>query len=158
MARFRVNGYRDMNGYCTVLRVIPEVIPTFEELNLPEVMRTFCMLSKGLVIITGPTGSGKSTTLAAMIDYINQNRNEHIITIEDPIEFVHTPKNASSTSARYTATPRFAHALRAALREDPDIVLVVKCAIWKPWKSPSRRLRPVTWSSPRSTPTTRQPP
>jgi len=125
LARFRVNGYRDMNGYCTVLRVIPEVIPTFEELNLPEVMRTFCMLSKGLVIITGPTGSGKSTTLAAMIDYINQNRNEHIITIEDPIEFVHTPKKCVINQREvHRNTESFARALRAALREDPDIVLV----------------------------------
>jgi len=125
VARFRVNGYRDMNGYCAVMRVIPEVIPTFEELNLPEVMRTFCTLSKGLVIITGPTGSGKSTTLAAMIDYINQNRNEHIITIEDPIEFVHTPKKCVINQREvHRNTTSFAHALRAALREDPDIVLV----------------------------------
>jgi twitching motility protein PilT len=125
VARFRVNGYRDMNGYCSVMRVIPEVIPTFEDLNLPEVMRTFCMLSKGLVIITGPTGSGKSTTLAAMIDYINQNRNEHIITIEDPIEFVHTPKKCVINQREvHRNTESFARALRAALREDPDIVLV----------------------------------
>jgi twitching motility protein PilT len=125
VARFRVNGFCDMHGYGTVLRVIPETIPTFEDLGLPEVMRDFCMLSKGLVIITGPTGSGKSTTLAAMIDHINQNRNEHIITIEDPIEFVHTPKKCVINQREvHRDTASFARALRAALREDPDIVLV----------------------------------
>ncbi len=124
-ARFRVNGFRDMRGYGAVLRVIPEVIPTFEELNLPEILRDFCMLSKGLVIITGPTGSGKSTTLAAMIDYINTNREEHIIAIEDPIEFVHTPRKCIINQREvHRDTNSFERALRAALREDPDIVLV----------------------------------
>jgi twitching motility protein PilT len=125
VARFRVNGFRDMYGYGAVLRVIPEKIPSFEELNLPEVMREFCMLSKGLVVVTGPTGSGKSTTLAAMVDYINRNRNEHIITIEDPIEFVHKPKSCIINQREvHRDTKNFARALRAALREDPDIVLV----------------------------------
>ena len=124
-ARFRVNGFRDMHGYGTVLRVIPENIPTFEELNLPEVLRDFCLLSKGLVIVTGPTGSGKSTTLSAMVDYINRARNEHIITIEDPIEFVHTPRQCVINQREvHRDTHSFARALRAALREDPDIVLV----------------------------------
>ncbi len=124
-ARFRVNGFRDMNGYGTVLRVIPENIPTFEELNLPDILRDFCMLSKGLVIVTGPTGSGKSTTLSAMVDYINRTRNEHIITIEDPIEFVHTPQQCIINQREvHRDTHSFARALRAALREDPDIVLV----------------------------------
>jgi len=125
VARFRVNGFRDMNGYGSVLRVIPEQIPSFEELNLPAVLRDFCMLTKGLVVVTGPTGSGKSTTLAAMIDYINRTRNEHIITIEDPIEFVHTPHNCIINQREvHRDTRSFANALRAALREDPDIVLV----------------------------------
>ena len=125
LARFRVNGFRDMFGFGAVLRVIPEQIPTFEQLNLPEVLRDFCMLSKGLVVVTGPTGSGKSTTLAAMIDYINRNRNEHIITVEDPIEFVHTPQNCIINQREvHRDTTTFARALRAALREDPDIVLV----------------------------------
>ena len=125
VARFRVNGFRDMYGYGAVLRMIPENIPSFEELNLPEVMREFCMLSKGLVVVTGPTGSGKSTTLAAMVDYINRNRNEHIITIEDPIEFVHKPKSCIINQREvHRDTKNFARALRAALREDPDIVLV----------------------------------
>ncbi len=124
-ARFRVNGFRDMSGYGTVMRVIPEKIPTFEDLNLPDVMRDFCMLSKGLVVVTGPTGSGKSTTLSALIDYINQNRNEHIITIEDPIEFVHAPRRCVINQREvHRDTKSFARALRAALREDPDIVLV----------------------------------
>jgi len=125
VARFRVNGFCDMNGYGTSLRVIPEQIPSFEDLNLPDIMRDFCMLSKGLVIITGPTGSGKSTTLAALIDYINQNRNEHVITIEDPIEFVHTPRRCVINQREvHRDTTSFSRALRAALREDPDIVLV----------------------------------
>ena len=125
LARFRVNGFRDMSGYCAVLRVIPENIPTFEQLSLPEVMRDFCTLSKGLVVVTGPTGSGKSTTLAAMIDYINRNRNEHIITVEDPIEFVHTPRQCIINQREvHRDTTSYARAVRAALREDPDIVLV----------------------------------
>lgn len=125
LARFRVNGFRDMSGFGAVLRVIPERIPTFEELSLPHVMRDFCMLSKGLVVVTGPTGSGKSTTLAAMIDYINEKRNEHVITIEDPIEFVHAPRNCIINQREvHRDTKSFARALRAALREDPDIVLI----------------------------------
>lgn len=125
LARFRVNAYRDMNGVCAVLRVIPDKIPSFEDLNLPEALRSFCLLSKGLVVVTGPTGSGKSTTLSAMIDYINRTRNEHIITIEDPIEFVHTPaKCVINQREVHRDTRSFATALRAALREDPDIVLI----------------------------------
>lgn len=125
VARFRVNGYCDMNGYSATLRVIPEHIPSFEDLNLPDVMRDFCMLSKGLVIVTGPTGSGKSTTLSAMIDYINCQRNEHIITIEDPIEFVHIPRKCIINQREvHRDTTSFSRALRAALREDPDIVLI----------------------------------
>ncbi len=124
-ARFRVNGFRDMSGYGSVMRVIPERIPTFDELNLPDIMHEFCMLSKGLVVVTGPTGSGKSTTLAALVNYINQNRNEHLITIEDPIEFVHTPNRCIINQREvHRDTKSFARALRAALREDPDIVLV----------------------------------
>jgi twitching motility protein PilT len=125
LARFRVNGFRDMNGYGTVIRVIPDEIPTFEQLCLPPVIKEFCMLSKGLIVVTGPTGSGKSTTLSAMIDFINRNRSEHIITIEDPIEFVHTPKNCAINQREvHRDTQSFARALRAVLREDPDIVLV----------------------------------
>ena len=125
LARFRVNGFRDMNGFGTVLRQIPEKIPTFEELNLPPAIRDFCYLTKGLVVVTGPTGSGKSTTLSAIIDNINRTRNEHIITIEDPVEFVHKPQKCLINQREvHRDTESFARALRAALREDPDIVLV----------------------------------
>jgi len=124
-ARFRVNGFKDMNGFGCVLRVIPERIPSFEDLSLPSVLREFCFLSKGLVVVTGPTGSGKSTTLSAMIDFINARRDEHIITIEDPVEFVHQPKRCVINQREvHRDTQSFARALRAALREDPDIVLV----------------------------------
>jgi twitching motility protein PilT len=98
---------------------------TFEELELPECVKSICMLSKGLVLVTGPTGSGKSTTLATMIDFINSTRSDHIITIEDPIEFVHDNKRCLVNQREvYTHTESFKRALRAALREDPDIVLV----------------------------------
>jgi twitching motility protein PilT len=123
--RFRVNGFFDMRGAGSVMRQIPERIPTIEELALPPILREFCMMSKGLVVVTGPTGSGKSTTLAAMVDYINKTRTEHIISIEDPIEFVHAPiKCLINQREVHRDTTGFARALRAALREDPDIVLV----------------------------------
>lgn len=125
LARFRVNGFKDREGYGSVLRQIPDQIPSFDDLRLPEALRDFCLMSKGLVVITGPTGSGKSTTLASMIDFINETRNEHIITIEDPIEFVHkSKKSIISQREIFRDTSSFAKALRAALREDPDIILV----------------------------------
>ena len=125
VARFRVNGFKDMRGFGCVLRVIPERIPTFEDLNLPMALHDFCFLSKGLVVITGPTGSGKSTTLSALIDYINKSRTEHIITIEDPVEFVHKPDKCIINQREiHRDTESFARALRAALREDPDVILV----------------------------------
>lgn len=125
VGRFRVNGFFDMRGAGAVMRQIPEAIPTIQELGLPAALRDFCMMSKGLVVVTGPTGSGKSTTLAALIDLINRTRSEHIITIEDPIEFVHTPQRCLINQREvHRDTTGFARALRAALREDPDIVLV----------------------------------
>jgi twitching motility protein PilT len=125
VGRFRVNCFQDMRGAGAVLRQIPEVIPTVEQLQLPRVIREFCHMSKGLILVTGPTGSGKSTTLAALIDYINKHRTEHIITIEDPIEFVHHSKKCLINQREvHRDTTSFARALRAALREDPDIVLV----------------------------------
>ena len=123
--RFRVNVFRDLNGVGIVARVIPANILTFEQLNLPPVIADLCTLNKGLVLVTGPTGSGKSTTLAAMVDYINRIRTDHIITIEDPVEFVHHNKKCLINHrevGRHTRS--FSSALRAALREDPDIVLV----------------------------------
>ena len=125
LARFRVNGFKDMHGYGCVLRQIPDKIPSFDDLNLPDSIREFCYLTKGLVVVTGPTGSGKSTTLSAMIDFINTHRNDHIITIEDPVEFVHVPKKCLINQREvHRDTESFQRALRAALREDPDIVLV----------------------------------
>ncbi|MGC6417960.1 MAG: PilT/PilU family type 4a pilus ATPase [Bradymonadia bacterium] len=124
-ARFRVNVFHDINGVGAVLRHIPSLIRTPEQLGLPTVITEFCRQPHGLVLVTGPTGSGKSTTLAAMIDLINRSRSEHIITLEDPVEFVHQ-SNRSLVNQREVGshTHSFASALRAALREDPDVVLV----------------------------------
>ena len=125
VARFRVNLFRDRGGACAVLRQIPDKILTFEQLGLPESVRKMCDHPKGLVLVTGPTGSGKSTTLAAMIDYINRSRRTHIITLEDPIEFVHKSRKALVNQREVVEhTASFARALKSALREDPDIVLV----------------------------------
>jgi twitching motility protein PilT len=125
LARFRVNVFQDRKGFGAVLRQIPIEIRTAEELGLPKACLDLCYLSKGLVLVTGPTGSGKSTTLAAMIDYINKTRSDHIITIEDPVEFVH-PNQKCLVNQREIGqhTKSFKNALRAALREDPDIVMV----------------------------------
>jgi twitching motility protein PilT len=123
--RFRCNIYRDQRGVCGVFRLIPDKILTVDDLGLPAVVRKFCTLHKGLVLVTGPTGSGKSTTLAAMIDLINSTRSSHILTIEDPVEFVHPNKRCLINQREvHTHTKGFKQALRAALREDPDIVLV----------------------------------
>jgi twitching motility protein PilT len=125
VARFRANIFRDHRGPGAVFRQIPSKILTAEELKLPRAVVDFCSLSKGLVLVTGPTGSGKSTTLAAMVDHINKTRSEHIITIEDPIEFVHQNQRCLVNQREVHAhTGSFKRALRAALREDPDIVLV----------------------------------
>jgi twitching motility protein PilT len=124
-ARMRCNVFRDIAGIGAVFRQIPQKILTAEELRLPRAVMDFCTLDKGLVVVTGPTGSGKSTTLAAMIDWINSNRDDHIITIEDPVEFVHRDKKCLINQREVgTQTKSFKAALRAALREDPDIVLV----------------------------------
>jgi twitching motility protein PilT len=125
LARFRANIFLDRKGRGAVFRVIPSEILTAEKLGLSPAILALCRLHKGLVLVTGPTGSGKSTTLCAMIDYINRERRDHIITIEDPIEFVHENKGCLINQREvHTHTKGFKNALRAALREDPDIVLV----------------------------------
>jgi twitching motility protein PilT len=125
LARFRANMFLDRKGRGAVFRVIPAKILTAEELGLSPHILKLCRLNKGLVLVTGPTGSGKSTTLCAMIDYINRTRTDHIITIEDPIEFVHENKGCLINQREVgTHTGGFKTALRAAMREDPDIILV----------------------------------
>lgn len=125
IGRFRVNVYRERGHYAAAIRTITADIPTFEKLGLPDIARELAEKPRGLILVTGPTGSGKSTTLAAMIDYINTNRVEHILTIEDPVEFLHYSKRSVIHQRELGHDTRsFANALRAALREDPDIILV----------------------------------
>jgi twitching motility protein PilT len=125
LARFRCNMFNQRGSVGAVYRVIPETIRGFQELLLPPVIATLADRPRGLVLVTGPTGSGKSTTLAALVDYINRNRSAHVITIEDPIEFVHTNKKCLVNQRQVGEhTDSFKRALRAALREDPDIVLL----------------------------------
>lgn len=124
-SRFRVNAFNTRNGAAAVFRTIPSVIPTMEELDLPASIRKFADLEKGLVLVTGATGSGKSTTLASMVNHINNTKNKHILTIEDPVEFFHT-SNKSLINHRELGrdSHSFKAALKSALREDPDVILV----------------------------------
>jgi len=130
VSRFRANFFTQKNGIAAVFRQIPSTVLSFEDFEkvgapLPAVLKKFAMLHKGLVVVTGPTGSGKSTTLAAIVDYANKNRRDHIITVEDPIEFVHESKSCLVNHREVGVhTKSFASALRGALREDPDIILV----------------------------------
>ena len=125
LARYRANFFQQKYGVAAVFREIPSDILTVEQLGLPPVCKKFAMLQKGLILVTGPTGSGKSTTLAAIIDYANKMRKDHIITVEDPIEFVHKSQGCIVNHREIgTHTKSFASALRGALREDPDIILV----------------------------------
>lgn len=124
-ARFRVNGFTTRLGAAAVFRTIPTEIPTMEQLDLPPVMRRFAELEKGIILVTGPTGSGKSTTLASMINHINIHHAKHILTIEDPVEFFHTSKKSLINHREVgTDTKSFARALKSSLREDPDVILV----------------------------------
>lgn len=123
--RFRVNAFHQINGLAVAFRVIPNEIKNFDELHLPVSLSKLAMKDKGLILVTGPTGSGKSTTLATMVDYINDHKHCHIITIEDPIEFVHYSKNSLINQRELGHdTWSFTAALRSALREDPDVILV----------------------------------
>jgi twitching motility protein PilT len=125
LARFRANVFNQRGATAAVFRVIPFEIKSFQQLSLPPIVSKLCDKPRGLILVTGPTGSGKSTTLAAMIDKVNNDRHEHIITIEDPIEFVHPHKNCLVNQRELHAdTKSFSSALRAALREDPDVVLI----------------------------------
>ena len=125
LARYRVNYYLQSRGVAAAFREIPQDILTIDQLGLPGILKSLSLLPKGLVLVTGPTGSGKSTTLAAMVDYVNRNRKDHVLTIEDPIEFVHE-SSSSLINQREVGrdTQDFKAALRGALREDPDVVLV----------------------------------
>lgn len=123
--RFRMNAYHQRNSYTLAARKITVQIPTFEQLGMPGVLKELCQKTQGLILVTGPTGSGKSTTLAAMIDYINENQSKHIITLEDPIEYLHKHKRSIVNQREIGSdTKSFANGLRAALRQDPDIILV----------------------------------
>jgi twitching motility protein PilT len=125
LSRFRANVLMQRLGEAAVFRLVPTRVVTLDELGMPPVLKELCQKDKGLVVVTGPTGSGKSTTLAAMIDYINETERGHILTIEDPIEFVHQSKKSLVTQREVgPMTGSFAAALRAALREDPDVILV----------------------------------
>ncbi len=125
IGRFRVNVYKDRGAYAAALRVVASRIPSLDELNLPPIVKEITQKPRGLILITGATGQGKSTTLASMIDWINENRSEHILTIEDPIEFIHQNKRSVLSQRELGQdTKSFANALKAALREDPDVILV----------------------------------
>lgn len=125
LARFRANVFNSKGAVAAVFRIIPSIIPDFKSLNLPNVLLKMCDVSNGLILVTGPTGSGKSTTLASLIDYLNQHETGHIITLEDPVEFVHSHKSCLVNQREIgTDSLNFSGALRSLLRQDPDIVLV----------------------------------
>ena len=123
--RFRVNFFNQINGYSAVFRTIPSAVQSTEQLNIPPILNQLALKEKGLILLTGPTGSGKSTTLAAMIQHINENKDKHIITIADPVEYYHESNNCLINQRELgQSTHSFANALKSALREDPDVILV----------------------------------
>ncbi|MEM7617418.1 MAG: type IV pilus twitching motility protein PilT, partial [Pseudomonadota bacterium] len=124
-SRFRVNAFHNINGPAVAIRIIPERVLSLEELNAPSILKKLSTFNKGLILVTGPTGSGKSTTLAAMVNHINLNSPKHIVTIEDPIEFIHKPQRAIINQRELgTNTKSFAQALKSSMREDPDVILI----------------------------------
>lgn len=128
LSRFRVNAFQQVRGAAAVFRVVPSRVYSLEDLNAPLVFKKIADARNGLVLVTGPTGSGKSTTLAAMVDHINHSKPHHILTVEDPIEFVHSPVKSLINQRELGAqTLSFSNALRAGLREDPDVILVGGC-------------------------------
>ena len=144
LARFRVNAFNQQRGAAAVFRTIPSKVLTLEELNCPKIFKDIAEYPRGIVLVTGPTGSGKSTTLAAMVDHINDNDYGHILTVEDPIEFVHQSKKCLINQREVGPhTLSFANALRSALREDPDVILVgemrdletIRLALTAAWRS-----------------------
>ncbi len=125
LGNFRLNVFHQINGIAGIIRIVPAVVPTFDQLQLPPSLKKLLMLPYGLVLVTGPTGSGKSTTLASMIDYINTNRGGHVITIEDPIEYIHKNKRASITQLEVGRDAKsFSAALRSSLRQDPNVIML----------------------------------
>jgi pilus retraction protein PilT len=139
--RYRVNAYTQRGSYAAAMRLVESKILSFAQLGLPAITEELCWKNRGLILVTGPTGHGKSTTLAAMIDLINTQRDCHIITLEDPIEYLHRHKKSIVNQREIgNDTQSFSDALRAALRQDPDIILVGECATWR--RSPSRSRPP----------------
>jgi twitching motility protein PilT len=156
ISRFRVNIFKDKGTVAAAFRLIPMKIPTLKELGLPPILETVCRRPRGLVLVTGPTGSGKSTSLAAMINAINTEHSHHIITIEDPIEYLHQHKMSVINQREVGQdTKEFANALRAALREDPDVILVGEMRDLETMSNAIRAAETGTLSSPPCTPTAR---
>ena len=153
MARFRVSVFKQRGYVAMVLRQIPMKLLNFKDLGTPPVLADLCIRPRGLILVTGPTGSGKTTTLAAMIDYINENFDHHIITIEDPIEFYHQHKKSTVNQRELGVdVPSFAEAIRRGLRQDPDVILVGEMRTWRRSRRRSPRPKPATSSSARCTP------
>ena len=145
-ARFRANAARDRNGAVSVFRQIPATVVTVEQMNITEEVQRLCYLTKGLVLVTGPTGSGKSTTLCALVDLVNRSRSDHVITIEDPIEFVHPNKACIITQRQVGVTPsRSSRRSAPPCARTPTSFSWAKCAIWRRCRSPLKPPRPGTW-------------
>ena len=154
LARFRCNVFRQRGAVGAAIRLIPYKIRSFDELGLPPIVQQLAERPKGLILVTGPTGSGKSTTLAALIDKVNTERHEHIVTIEDPIEFVHPHKSCLVNQREvYSDTQSFQRALKSILRQDPDVVLVGEMRDLETISAALTIARPATSHSPRCTPT-----